>query len=343
MLTEKEFENLIGGVESSTLDFKKEMYDFQDDVDLKNTSKFIKDIISFSNTIRNETSYIVVGIEEKSDSSKELHGLNKTFDDAMFQDKIKNKVFPIPSFLYYQLTYKSKVFGVFQFPTKKYNTPIMPVIKLRGLEAGKVYYRQGSMNAEAMALEVIRINNWLQSLPETNEKISLNELISNFIKRLSSGEEKLSSVLVDIYQAAKQYGMHELVVFCSNQIKGLNVEEVNINPDEYKYRVHDVIISEQKISIDPRRMMGVTSNMVKFDMEKRKDFFGYRLLFINPVSEIEDYLSREDGIAIIQMTSKNVFPETDKNYPIYVYVFRDTFQALYKAIRQKSIDFLMKI
>lgn len=341
MLTEKEFENLTGSPESSTLDFKKEMYDFRNDIDSKNLSKFIKDVISFSNTIRSESSYIIVGIEQKQDGSKEFSGLTMSFDDAMFQDKIKDKVFPIPSFLYYQLTYRKKEFGVFEIPVKKYHAPILPVVKIKGLEVGKLYFRQGTMNAEAQAMEVIRINNWLESLPTVNERISLNEIVSEFIKRLTSGIEKLSSIFIDVRVFAKRQEMLELDTFCSHQIKGLTTADVNENPDEFKYRIHDVIISLKKVTINP--FANATPATVKFEMQNNRDFLDYRLLFINSISEIEDYLFNKNGFSIITTNSKSVFPEMEGDHPVYVYVFNDAFSALYKSVRQKTIDILMKI
>jgi len=48
MISQTEFERLINVSESSTLDFKSKMYEFQNDKDLTNTAKFVKDIISFS-------------------------------------------------------------------------------------------------------------------------------------------------------------------------------------------------------------------------------------------------------------------------------------------------------
>ena len=92
MINQAEFERLINMSETSTLDFKTKMYDFKDDNDLRKTAKFVKDIIAFSNTIRNESSYIIIGIEEKTDGTKEFHGLDKFIDDGILQDIVKDKV-----------------------------------------------------------------------------------------------------------------------------------------------------------------------------------------------------------------------------------------------------------
>ncbi|MBV2195432.1 MAG: ATP-binding protein [Flavobacterium sp.] len=148
MLSEKEFISLIEGQESSILDFKQKMYDFSDKD--KATSDFVKDVICMSNTIRQSNSYIIIGIEEKKNGEKIIHGLDDDIDDAILQDKVKNKVFPRPIFSFYKLNYKNTKFGIIEFPITKYSTPLTPTVKLRGLEIGKVYYRQGTSNTEAL-------------------------------------------------------------------------------------------------------------------------------------------------------------------------------------------------
>lgn len=36
---------------------------------------------------------------------------------------------------------------------------------MKGLETGKMYYRNGTSNTEANGIDAIRINDWLKSLP----------------------------------------------------------------------------------------------------------------------------------------------------------------------------------
>ena len=148
MITKTKFKMLIEGQESSVLDFKSKMYDFSNKE--KATSDFVKDVICMSNTIRKEDSYIIIGVEEKNDGKKELHGLDMDIDDAILQDKVKDKVYPRPNFSYYTMTYEEKQFGIIEFPVTKYSTPLTPTSKLKGLEVGKVYYRQGTSNSEAL-------------------------------------------------------------------------------------------------------------------------------------------------------------------------------------------------
>jgi signal transduction histidine kinase len=99
------------------------------------------------------------------------------------------------------------------------------------------------MNAEATPMEVIRIHNWLQSLPDPIERNSLDNRITDFLKRLGSSTERLSNILPDILQLAREHQFPELAKFCAAQLKGLSIPELNATPDEFKYRIQDVIIS----------------------------------------------------------------------------------------------------
>lgn len=107
MLTEKEFKFLISKKESSVLDFKRDLYDFENDNKEINTAKFVKDIISFCNTIRTENGYIVFGIKDNTNKPNDIIGVNKVIDDAILQDKIKDKLTPRPLFHYYTVNYKN--------------------------------------------------------------------------------------------------------------------------------------------------------------------------------------------------------------------------------------------
>ena len=280
MLNEKEFSILTKSSESTTLDFKGGMYELDDKKDIKGLSKFVKDIICFSNTIRNETSHIIVGIAELDDGSKELKGLDKSYDDAFFQDKIKDKVYPRPNFLYYQVEHQGHRFGIFEFPVTRYSTPISSVVALKGLEIGRVYYRHGTTNSEAIGQDVIRISDWLRSIPEEPSRHeSLNDKLSNILGRLSDGTEKLSVIFPELLNISRTHELSELKDFCTVEITGFKGNKSEAERNEYKYRIQPVLIAPFRIELNPYSFVKATPHSVKNEMKQNENFFDYRMFF----------------------------------------------------------------
>jgi len=346
MLSSDEFEKIISRPESSILDFKETMYIFSDDTEFKNTAKFVKDIISFTNTVRNETAYIVIGIKEEVNGNKQIQGINSYVDDAILQDKIKDKVFPRPKFLFYTYNYNLLKFGIFEFPIAKYSVPISPTVKMKGLEIGKIYYRQGTSNSEASGQETIRIYNWLQSLPEIKQGVTKQDMVAKLIKELTSGSEKLSTIISELWNITQRYNSEDLLRFCSDELQGLNSDYVGKNQKEYSYRVQTLFVSPVTIEINP--FSNVTSNSIKAEFRRSDNFFERDVLMSQTITKVEEILQRfkenpNNTIATITMKSKDLFAESSKgNYPVYAYIFVDDIISLYTNIRQKTIDKLMK-
>jgi hypothetical protein len=345
MLSLKQFESLIERPESSILDFKKEMYNFDNDPDSKKLAEFVKDIISFSNTIRKESSYIIIGIEELPDKSKIFHGLNYDIDDAILQDKVKSKVHPRPDFRYYTIIYKEKKFGVFDFPVTFYDTPIYPVVKIKGLEPGKVYYRNGTSNTEALGLEVIKISDWLRTLADSNNPADKNEQISSLLKSLTDKNKVLSSVITDIYAIAQKGDYPELLKFCLTELKGINSTN-RLHEDEIQYRIQTVYFALGEVSINPR--FGGTLSDIKNELKQMEDVFEYKMLFPYPITKLESLLAgfknSDRTLATISSTLYQLFPDkfSGNHATVNVLVFPDTLENLISNISQKAIDLLMR-
>ncbi|WP_291134814.1 ATP-binding protein [Flavobacterium sp. UBA7663] len=343
MITEKEFESLISKNESSILDFKGEFYDFNNDKTKFITAKFVKDVISFSNTIRTETSYIIFGIQELDNGELEFKGINEKIDEAILQDKIKDKVFPRPIFSFYTFNYKDILYGVIEFPVEKYEFPIVPIIKdLKGLEAGKVYYRNGTSNTEANAYDIIRINEWLKSLPLKTSLNSLENEISKFIKELTKKEEKLSVIIADLLSLSNLYELKGLKMFCLNEIQGIK----STNFEGLDYRKQKVFVSWNKIDINPYSFLSPSVSLVVNELENNSEFFERMLILHHPIIEIEsilEKLNQDPNSYITIKTDTKSLLGMEKKHDLYIYTFPDNFNTLYRNIRQKAIDELMKI
>jgi hypothetical protein len=349
MITQQEFEILVNMSESSILDFKTKIYDFDNDKE-KAITDFVKDVISFINTIRNQSAYIIIGIEEKDDGDKVFHGIDKNIDDVIFQDKVKDKIFPRPVFSFNKIQYKNKDYGIFEFPVQKYQSPLSTTIKLKGLEIGKYYFRRGTRNSEAIGQEVIRISDWLRSIPEANDIETLTKNVTRLLITLTESKTKISVVIAELLDLAKRYNLPKLIQFCTLELKGYHGLDMEEELDDPKYRIQRVFMSLHKIQINPYSYVAITESSIKNEMSKNKDFMESNLMFSYSISEIETSIESLDqnpqsSYAIMEIDSSQLLPESKSgnNYPVYFYIFESNLRNLYQSIRQKTIDLLMTI
>ena len=347
-MTIEEFEILLQKPESSNLDFKQCQYEIINDSGNIKTAKFVKDIISFSNTIRTETAFIVIGVGINDDGSKKLIGLNKYIDDSTFQEKVKNKTLPIPYFFYYTFQYSDKTFGIIEIPVKKYSEPISPTINMKGLESGKIYFRRGSSNSEANGREAITINKWMESLPDKIKGESLPSEISQTILKITSNKYPLSECIAQILQIAEKFNLTDLKEFCRNELTGWwNKVPKEKEPIILSYRINKVIVSPHEIEINPYHNLNSTE-MIN-ELKKMDGFYEQRFLFSQPISELEKIIKRinekpNTTLVILKATAAKIFENKELgDIPLKIYANRDSIENIYNGVRQKLIDKLLEI
>jgi hypothetical protein len=346
MLDAKKLVKLFDSPESTVLDFKAKMYDFTDDYEFRSTAKFVKDILSFCNTVRSDTSFIIIGVEQLPDHRKNLLGIDHIIDDAILQNKIKNKINPQPIFHTYTIECVNKLFGIIEIPIVKYESPLFSVEKMKGVEVGKIYTRHGSSSVEAHGLEIIRINDWLKSLPNFGTTESIGEQIRIFLADLTGQTKKVSIIVADIYSFAKKYKFRELLEFCEVELIGIKEDTSSSQRSGFEYRIQTVFISPIKIDIHPH--IRTTTALVRREFSTHKNFYASPLLFIQSITGIEDMIRNlqeksNHSIATIKMDGKQFFDDSTIDTPVFAYIFLEEMQALYGKIRQKCIDTLMLI
>lgn len=175
------FNNILQKGESDIVDFKEKNYFSTND---KNeTNKFIKDILSLTNTIRDENAYIIIGV---NDNNEKIGIQPEEFiDGAVLQSKIKDKVSPIPKFNTYRLLDDDgKLFQIIELPVVWYSSPCQPTYNSESITKGETYIRRDSSNAKAGYDDILKLSSWLSSLPrlaELNSKArKKNDEISEF-------------------------------------------------------------------------------------------------------------------------------------------------------------------
>lgn len=166
-MNKKLFEEILLKGEGNLVDFKVVGY-FSDDSASKKDKDvdFIKDIISFANTVRQENAYIIIGVKDNG----EKIGISESelVDSAVFQAKIKDKVNPVPKFSCYPFFDDDGLrYQIIEIPVSWYSGPCLPTISYGNtIEKGQVYLRRLSSNEKATPDEIAILYDWLKSLPK---------------------------------------------------------------------------------------------------------------------------------------------------------------------------------
>ena len=162
MWTEDTFEQLLRRSEGETLDFKAKSYDLSDD---HGRWKMVKDVVCMANTPRSEEALIVLGVRKLPSGEYDAIGIDSHPDDADIQALFSGKVRPVPRLQYEAVQYRGRQFGVLVVPAER----IGPVVPIKHATDGDffrrnvVYFRRGSMNAEAQPEDQRRIHEWIRA------------------------------------------------------------------------------------------------------------------------------------------------------------------------------------
>ena len=289
MMTEEEFKLLILRSEGETIDFKREQYDLINATE-DSKAKFVKDVVSFVNTIREESAYIIIGIE-LTENGKIFHGLNKNIDDSIFQDQLKTRVYPFPNFNYTNITLDGLVYGVIEIPLKNYPEPIAPVVKMRGLDPGKIYMRKGSSNSEAIGKEVIQIDKWIKNIKLGHE---VKKEIDELLKQINLGANKLSYYISSALEITNQVQDDTLIRFCKGELVGWYQENIVLNESNLpKHRMTRAMVSIHQIKSIANYGGGHVS--IRNELQQNEDFKEIDFPVQESVTEIEAILDRDLG------------------------------------------------
>ncbi len=333
------FGTLIGQPEGKTLDFKLAPYNFSGDKEIED-AKFVKDVLSFSNTARNETAYIIVGIKETS-GSLELVGIEHFPDDSILQQKVMDKILPRPVFSSYQFPYKGKKFGIIEFPVHAYERPLVSIKPLKAVEVDTVYLRRGSANSKALASDIMAILDWFSSLRLSNDSKNLLRKESGLLlEALSDATVPLSRTLSRLLGFAKATGNVEVIEFCSNELT--RYQPKKDNPEKFGFRVVKVPATPYDITIP--NQSSTAEALVKY-MSDRSEFTEIEFFFHYPVLEIEEMLENlKSGKSLLQLQFpyKMLFPDIESTVEKATIFFSySIIKNLYGSIRNFAIKAIL--
>lgn len=136
--------------ESSCLDFKRDQYAF---VNVEDSAKgeLLKDILAMANTSRNQTAYILIGVDQEKNGEERITGIAKDqyIDDANLQQFVNGKTNHIIHFSSYPVPIDAeKVIQVIEIPVQR-RRPYYPLKQLGKIKAEEVVIRMGSSTRRA--------------------------------------------------------------------------------------------------------------------------------------------------------------------------------------------------
>lgn len=203
------FESLIKEEESKTVDFKRELYDFSESNKKSSDSNFIKDVISMYNTKRVGSSFLVFGIDD-SPGKRDLIGLNNLIDESVLQDKIKDKVDPIPDFKLHYVNYSNLNFAILEVYLPAFSKPTVPVRDFGIIRKDEIYIRRGSVNAKAKPEEIKTLYDWFDELTLARKKrLKHIEDLKSFVAKSLRDDEVFELSKNSIFEEGRKIGLSE--------------------------------------------------------------------------------------------------------------------------------------
>jgi len=177
MLTHKQLFDLLNRPETPYVDFKGGEYDLSTPRGVKGKGylDLLKDILSMSNTPRQESAYIIIGVINKPGSRNRAVGIKTSIDDNAIQNLLRDWMYPIPPVLYYELRYKQKAIGVIEIPRDQLRGPYyirddlnnakIRILANEGkfLSQDQIYFRRGTTNDWAREPDNAYLMDWFQS------------------------------------------------------------------------------------------------------------------------------------------------------------------------------------
>jgi hypothetical protein len=148
---------LLSHEERSVLDFKSADYNLKGD---KPRGEFLKDILAMVNTPREESAFIVLGVEKKPGLAPTVVGLAQCKDERYYQDAIRDKISPSPRVIFHAVEWEGKTVGLLEVPCEQ-KGPFLARSDIGPVNAGVIYWRRGSTTAPVVdSTDYDRVVGW---------------------------------------------------------------------------------------------------------------------------------------------------------------------------------------
>ena len=151
-LDDATLERLLNMEEGPTLDFKRGQYPFVGASE-RDKSELLKDILAFTNSQRDDTAFILLGVEEVKGERSRVVGVGHHLEDADLHKFVSNKANRPVEFRYSQCRYEGKEIGALVIPIQ--DRPVYARRRYGIVQPDTVYLRDGSSTRSASPDEIV--------------------------------------------------------------------------------------------------------------------------------------------------------------------------------------------
>ncbi len=339
---EKEVKEILKELpsESVELDYKQRFYKVDKKID------FVKDVIAMLNSLESigENKYIIFGVSDE----KKLIGVDdeQIINDNIFQDWVKNYIFPKPIIKTGIVEFENKKFGYICISkNNKYciyeaNENVIGNFQIKSLTKnavlkGQAFFRRGSKN-EVMTQEdrekiLLNENSVFYQQHILNLKNRIKEF-ENRIPNLKLGLKLLGSITDEENKFEKnEYNFSKII-----KIKGKNVQQIYFSKKLYNFDEFSEddrkYISKEYIDNYNKSIIDKSAEIDKYNIDR----FLYSSVFDN--GQIFDFCIKNEGT--VEAKNINIIIE----FPEYIFIkFKDKAKDIISEDNQKKMIIALDI
>ena len=184
--------------EQTAFDWKS---DFIPPKDNEKRGEIIKDIVAIANASPLSYGFLVYGVNPRKPDP--IVGTKSHYDDSKLQQLLKDKVEPLPEFLYYEISTGTKTVSVIQVsPSKK--RPFIISVDIGKIKAGQIPIRRGSSTGGVKLLDLFEFfyGNTSGYFPGVIQRLQIDiqqqNALNTYLQELRRGAEQPERDMRDI-------------------------------------------------------------------------------------------------------------------------------------------------
>jgi len=226
------------------------------------------------------------------------------------------------------------------------NCEIPPFLKIKKYADFRKSYAVGFVElTSAISPTIKKIN--IEGVKPTEYSSDISALLS----KIQARTIPLSQCIAEALDIAQKVKNDSLERFCRNELTGWDQKKLDEYPNEKPtYRLIEIFLSLDEINLQYLGWGGNVSNIFDYMRRDSEHFFPWKMLVLEPVSQIESKrpVDPQKGIMTITIRLKDIVPKTKTpNAPVFGYARADSYMNVFESIRveltKRLLDLLPSI